>query len=165
MTTVEPTPVEQTPQQVEVVEIKNKDLSEKADQDVSEVVPSDIVSSAGEASLEPTRRKIKVRHAKKDDGIFETGLDVIEHEFELEEDMQGNLQQIRLLYRDGRLTEDQMQELILKHLKQQKIFGFGSYDEFFGDYFKRDLVAVEDLNRVRLVQQARKQYERRWSKR
>ena len=126
---------------------------------------SEIVSSAGEQSLPETqKRKIKVRHAKKDDGIFETGLDVIEHEFELEEDMQGNLAQIRLLYRDGRLSEDQMQELILRHLKQQKIFGFGSYDEFFGDYFKRDLVAVEDLNRVRLVQQARKQYERRWSK-
>ena len=148
---MEPTPIEQTPQQAEAVDPKNKDLSQKAQDEVSEVIPSDIVSSAGEASLEPTRKRIKVRHAKKDDGIFETGLDVIEHEFELEEDMQGNLQQIRLLYRDGKLSEEQMQELILKHLKQQKIFGFGSYDEFFGDYFKRDLVAVEDLNRVRLV--------------
>ena len=54
-----------------------------------------------------------------------------------------------------------MQELLVQHLKQQKIFGFGSYDEFFNDYFKRDLVAVEDLNRVRLVNKARKQYENR----
>jgi len=97
-----------------------------------------------------------VRHNKKDEGIFETGLDVIEHEYELEEDANGNLQQIKLLYRDGKLTEKQMQELITRHLKQQKIFGFGSYDEFFSDYFKRDLVAVEELNRVRLVTQARK---------
>ena len=66
------------------------------------------------------------------------------------------------MYRDGKLTDRQMQELITRHLKQQKIFGFGSYDEFFNDYFKRDLVAVEDLNRVRLVSQARKQYESRF---
>jgi hypothetical protein len=32
-----------------------------------------------------------VRHNKKDEGIFETGLDVIEHEYELEEDAEGNL--------------------------------------------------------------------------
>lgn len=55
-----------------------------------------------------------------------------------------------------------MQELIMRQLKQQKIFGYSSYDEFFSDYFKRDLVAVEDLNRVRLVLQARKQYGRRF---
>ena len=32
------------------------------------------------------KRKVKIRHSKKDEGIFETGLDVVEHEFELEED-------------------------------------------------------------------------------
>lgn len=46
-------------------------------------------------------------------------------------------------------------------MKQQKIFAFGSYDEFFNDYFKRDLVAVEDLNRARLIINARKHYEKR----
>ena len=49
----------------------------------------------------------------------------------------------------------------MRHLKQQKIFGYGSYDEFFTDYFKRDLVAVEDLNKVRLITNARKKYENR----
>ena len=57
-----------------------------------------------------------------------------------------------------------MQELIMRHLKQQKIFGYGSYDEFFSDYFKRDLVAVEDLNKVRLLTNARKKYENRHGK-
>jgi len=38
------------------------------------------------------KRKVKVRHARKTEGIFEaTGLDVIEHEYELEEDAHGNL--------------------------------------------------------------------------
>ena len=37
------------------------------------------------------KRRIKVRHAKKDEGVFETGLDVVEHEYELEEDAAGNL--------------------------------------------------------------------------
>ena len=41
---------------------------------------------------ENIKRKIKVRHSKKDEGIFETGLDVVEHEYELEEDEKGNLQ-------------------------------------------------------------------------
>jgi hypothetical protein len=57
-----------------------------------------------------------------------------------------------------------MQELVMLHLKQQKIFGYGSYDEFFSDYFKRDLVAVEDLNRVRLLTNARRKYENRHGK-
>jgi hypothetical protein len=57
-----------------------------------------------------------------------------------------------------------MQELVMLHLKQQKIFGYGSYDEFFSDYFKRDLVAVEDLNRVRLLINARRKYENRHGK-
>jgi len=28
-----------------------------------------------------------------------------------------------------------MEDLVLRQLKQQKIFAFGSYDEFFNDYF------------------------------
>jgi hypothetical protein len=40
-----------------------------------------------------------------------------------------------------------MKELLLKHLKQEKIFGFGNYDDFFTSYFKKDLVAVEEMNR------------------
>ena len=47
-------------------------------------------------------------------------------------------------------------------LKQEKIFGFGSYDEFFGNYFKKDLVAVEEMNRARNIANARKKYEMRW---
>ena len=40
---------------------------------------------------------------------------------------------------------------MLGQLKQEKIFGFGSYDEFVGEYFKKDLVAVEDMNRQRMI--------------
>jgi DNA polymerase III delta subunit len=42
---------------------------------------------------------------------------VIEHEFEVEEDESGNLQKLKLLYQDGKLTEKQMQELVQRHLK------------------------------------------------
>jgi hypothetical protein len=52
------------------------------------------------------------------------------------------------MYEEGRLTHQQMEELIMRQLKQQKIFAFGSYDEFFNDYFQKDLVAIEDMNRV-----------------
>ena len=51
----------------------------------------------------------------------------------------------------------------MRQLKQEKIFGFGSYDEFNTDYFKRDLVAVEDLNRLQVLKKARKKYEMRWN--
>ena len=91
--------------------------------------------------------------------MFETGLDVVEQEFEVE--VQGTVQQIRNMFNEGKITESQMNELIVRQLKQQKIFAFGSYDEFFNDYFKRDLVAVEDLNRARLIINARKHYEKR----
>lgn len=103
--------------------------------------------------------KVKVRHAHKVEGVFETGLDVVEQEFEVE--VQGTVQQIRNMFNEGKITESQMNELIVRQLKQQKIFAFGSYDEFFNDYFKRDLVAVEDLNRARLIINARKHYEKR----
>ena len=39
------------------------------------------------------------------------------------------------LFNDGKLTHKQMKELLMRQLKQEKIFGFGSYDEFIGEYF------------------------------
>jgi len=54
------------------------------------------------------RRKIKVSHVKKDEGVFETGLEVVEKEYELEEDAAGNLLKIRQFYRDGVLNKKQM---------------------------------------------------------
>ena len=36
-------------------------------------------------------RKIKIRQAMKDKGIFETGVEVVEHEVELDEDDQGRV--------------------------------------------------------------------------
>ena len=71
----------------------------------------------------------------------------MEHEVELEEDDDGRIQALRL-YNDGKLTHRQMKEILMKQLKQEKIFGFGSYEDFNQDYFKKKLVAVEDLNRV-----------------
>ena len=43
----------------------------------------------------------------------------------------------------------------MRQLKQEKIFGFSSYEDFQSDYFKKKLVAVEDLNRVQVLKQAR----------
>ena len=58
------------------------------------------------------------------------------------------MQQIYALFDQGKITAQQMEELIARQLKHEKIFAFSSYDEFFTDYFKRDLVAIEDMNRV-----------------
>ncbi len=77
-------------------------------------------------------------------------MEVVEHEMELEEDEDGRVQALRL-YNDGKLTHRQMKEILMRQLKQEKIFGFGSYDEFNNEYFKRNLVAVEDLNRLKVL--------------
>ena len=52
------------------------------------------------------------------------------------------------MFEQGKLTQEQMEELIVRQLKQEKIFGFSTYDEFFNSYFDRDLVAIENLNRI-----------------
>jgi len=39
------------------------------------------------------------------------------------------------MFEEGMITQGQMEELVVRQLKQQKIFAFSSYDEFFNDYF------------------------------
>ena len=90
------------------------------------------------------------------DGVFETGLDVIEHEVDLGQ-KQGALSEIERLLREGLISQAQHEELLLRHLNQQKIFAFGSYDEFYGAYFRdRSLVADEDMRRVNRLVRTRK---------
>jgi hypothetical protein len=50
------------------------------------------------------------------DGVFETGLEVVEQDLEL--DTTGPLQQINLMFEEGKLTQEQMQELVARQLKQ-----------------------------------------------
>lgn len=131
-------------------------------QRTEDVTRNNEVSSGHPSESEGARmRKIKVRQAIKDKGVFETGVEVVEHEIELEEDDDGRIQALRL-YNDGKLTHRQMKEILMRQLKQEKIFGFGSYDEFQSEYFNKKLVAVEDLNRLKNLKQARKKYEMRW---
>ena len=87
-------------------------------------------SSAHPSESEGHRtRKITIRQAIKDKGVFETGVDVLEHEVEVDEDEDGRIQALRL-YNDGKLTHRQMKEILMRQLKQEKIFGFGTYDDF-----------------------------------
>ena len=86
---------------------------------------------------------------------------MVEHEVELDEDEDGRIQALRL-YNDGKLTHRQMKEILMKQLKQEKIFGFSSYEDFQSDYFKKKLIAVEDLNRIQMLKEARAKYEMRF---
>lgn len=81
------------------------------------------------------------------DGVFETGLDVIEHEVDLGS---GAKAEIERLLNEGKITQAQHEELLMRHLNQQKIFAYGSYDEFYGAYFEnhRTLVADEHVRRI-----------------
>lgn len=132
--------------------------------DTMELDPTREVSSADQSDSNARRsaRRVTIRQAIKDKGVFETGVDVIEHEVEVDEDAEGRIQALQL-YNDGKLTHQQMKEILMRQLKQEKIFGFSSYEDFLGDYFRRKLVAVEDLNRAYNVKQARKKYEMRWN--
>ena len=58
---------------------------------------------------------MKVRQARKVEGVFETGLDVVEHEFDLEQ--QGTLAQIQQMYNEGKITLQQMEDLVMRQLK------------------------------------------------
>ena len=58
-------------------------------------------------------RKLKIRQAIKDKGVFETGVEVVEHEIELDEDDDGRVQAMRL-FNDGKLTHKQMKELLMR---------------------------------------------------
>ena len=71
-------------------------------------------SSAHPSESSGTRtRKMVIRQAIKDKGVFETGVDVVEHEVELDEDNDGRIQALRL-YNDGKLTHRQMKEILMK---------------------------------------------------
>jgi len=63
-------------------------LSEPDAQQPPETAQSKSQSQKSEAATSVTTntRKYKIRQARRDDGIFETGVDVVEHEVELEED-------------------------------------------------------------------------------
>ena len=61
------------------------------------------------------KRKITIRQAIKDKGVFETGVEVVEHEVEFEEDENGQLQGFRQ-YGDGKLTKEQMKQMLMRQL-------------------------------------------------
>lgn len=106
-------------------------------------------------------KKFKVRQTFQDKGVFKTGVDVVEHEVEIDTDLEGKINALRM-YRDGKLTSAQIKEILVKKLNQEKIFGYGSFDEFYGDYFKKQLVVVEDMNRVQQLKDARQRYQNRF---
>jgi len=64
------------------------------------------------------------------DGFFETGVDVIEHEYDVDGEELAKHEQINQLYRDGKITEAQLKELLIKKLKDERIFGYQGYDDF-----------------------------------
>lgn len=46
-------------------------------------------ATASEQSMPRQTRKVKIRRAMKDKGVFETGVEVVEHELELDENEDG----------------------------------------------------------------------------
>ena len=127
-------------------------------EELSSQDPAPVDQPSESSELVPPK-KIKVIEAKKVDGVFETGLEVIEHEVEMMTPEDSVAQEIQKMFAEGKITQQQCDELLARQIKHQKIFAFDTYDEFFTDYFsQRDLVAVEDMNRVHKLIKARNLY-------
>ena len=94
----------------------------------------------------------------QEDGFFKTGVEVIEQE---EYEFDGTAQEAANALRTGQLTAPQIRELLQKKLKDDRIFGFDSYDEFNSKYFKKELVAFEEFHKVRQLKYARVKYNNR----
>jgi hypothetical protein len=93
----------------------------------------------------PAIKKTVIRKAKED-GFFKTGVEVIEQE---EYEFEGTAQDAADALRDGRLTAQQIKEMLQKRLKDDRIFGYNDFNEFNSKYFKKELVAFEEFHKIR----------------
>lgn len=105
----------------------------------------------------PAIKKTVIRKAKED-GFFKTGVEVIEQE---EYEFEGTAQDAVDALKEGKLTAQQIRELLQKKLKDDKIFGFDNYSEFNSKYFKKELVAFEEFHKIRQLKYARVKYNNR----
>lgn len=104
-----------------------------------------------------TIKKRVVRHAKED-GFFRTGVEVVEHE---EIDVEATAAQAAEMLRLGQLDSKQIREILEKKLKDDRIFGYSSFEEFNEKYFKKELVAFEEFHKIRQLKYARMKYNNR----
>jgi len=58
-------------------------------------------------------QQIKIRQAQKVEGVFKTGLDIVEYDYELNNQKQGAIHQISKLYENGKFSKQQMEDLIV----------------------------------------------------
>ena len=80
-----------------------------------------------EAPLPKLNIKKKIVRTMHEDGFFKTGVDVQEHE---EYEFEGTAQEAAEAYRQGQLTAEEIRALLQKKLKDDKIFGYDSFEEF-----------------------------------
>ena len=111
-----------------------------------------------DVTVPPPVLKKKIIRTAQEDAFFKTGVDVQEHE-EIEFD--GTAQQAAELFKQGQLNESQIKNLLQRKLKDDKIFGYDSYQDFNSKYFKKELVAFEDYQKVRQLKYARVRYNNR----
>lgn len=53
------------------------------------------------------------------------------------------------------ISEDDIKRL---QLNQDKIFGYNNYEDFQSKYFKKGLIAMEDMNKANRIKRARQAY-------
>ena len=105
----------------------------------------------------PIIKKTVIRKAKED-GFFKTGVEVVEHE---EYEFEGTAQDAADALKQGRLTAQQIREMLQRKLKDDRIFGYENFQDFNSKYFKKELVAFEEFHKVRQLKYARVKYNNR----
>lgn len=111
-----------------------------------------------EAPVPKLNIKKKIVRTMHEDGFFKTGVDVQEH---VEYEFEGTAQEAAEAYRQGQLTAEEIRALLQKKLKDDKIFGYDSFEEFNSKYFKKELVAFEEFHKIRQLKYARVKYNKR----
>jgi len=100
----------------------------------------------------------KIIRTAQEDAFFKTGVDVVETE---EYEFEGSAADAANAFKAGVLTAEQIKQLLQSKLKDDKIFGFESFEEFNKQYFKKELVAFDDFHKVRQLKYARTKYNNR----
>lgn len=81
----------------------NLDIHSRLENTSEHQEPMQKVEVVEENQVKKPVQKLRVRQAHKVDGVFETGLDVVEHEIDV--GTANTVAQIQLLYQEGKLTQ------------------------------------------------------------
>eukprot|EP00347_Sterkiella_histriomuscorum_P012220 403369435 len=156
----------------EQFQILNKDLQQEMtslgllgneDPSNKDSLMKDDLNTSVKAQQIQAKKRI-IRETIGGDGLFETQVEVIEREVDVEEYNQRKYKydpNNRPPYDLEQRKNQQPRQL--QSLKEDKIFGYNNFNEFRAKYFIKNVNALEDQNRIKSMKEARMKYAKRYS--